>query len=382
MSALNRQWSKGEGVIQHKSQTIERIEQLTAELDAWELCDRELAAVLFRAADILCNMALWLTVHMTYAKNVYLDGRPLSASDFKLSPKGHTGGALNEAFAVKMLGAMRQEIVFSRRLAESGRTANWISVPVILTSHTWENSKNEQSHQDPTLCAAWLQEMSDVAPVYFPFDANTAVRCLSHIYSSCGKVAAVVILKNKVPIETTNLEAETAVHNGARLLAHDKDTRIQLIAIGAYQLQQVQTAARRLRDNGIGVSVIAMIEPGKFRSPRDAMEATCVGDPARQLPECALRIVVCHTHAEVMTGVLRKLDTGADSTRFMGYRNKGGTLDVFGMLYANKQSWLHIVHEAVLLLKDVKLNVLLGTEEMAALQGEASGETMRRLREV
>ena len=38
---------------------------------------------------------MWLVVHETYAENVYLDGRDLTAEDFKPTPEGHTGGALN-----------------------------------------------------------------------------------------------------------------------------------------------------------------------------------------------------------------------------------------------------------------------------------------------
>ncbi|MGI0025482.1 MAG: xylulose 5-phosphate 3-epimerase, partial [Nitrososphaera sp.] len=39
--------------------------------------------------------AMWLVVHETYAKNVYLDGRDLTPEDFKPHPEGHTGGSLN-----------------------------------------------------------------------------------------------------------------------------------------------------------------------------------------------------------------------------------------------------------------------------------------------
>ncbi|MCG2581377.1 MAG: xylulose 5-phosphate 3-epimerase, partial [Marinobacter sp.] len=53
-----------------------------------------------------------------------------------------------EAFCVKMLGAIRQELIFSRHQREVGRPARWLGFPVIATSHTWENGKNEQSHQD------------------------------------------------------------------------------------------------------------------------------------------------------------------------------------------------------------------------------------------
>lgn len=286
-----------------------------------------------------------------------------------------------EAFAVKMLGAMRQEMIFSRRLIESGRKVNWISVPVILTSHTWENSKNEQSHQDPTLGEAWLQEMSDAAPVYFPFDANTAVSCLSHIYKTRGKIAAVIVPKNKIPTETNKHDAELAIREGAIVLSHDMNPHIQLIAIGAYQLQEVQRAAKRLRQNAVRCSVVAMVEPGRFRSGRDEIEAAYSHDAQniqRLIPPCERRVFVCHTHADVMTGVLRNLDSGSEHTRLMGYRNRGGTLDVFGMLYANQQSWAHILNVAVAVLADMDIEKILTAGELAALRGETNPSMLNK----
>ena len=47
------------------------------------------------AADRIASAAMWLVVHETYARSVYLDGRALGAEDFKPAPEGHTGGALN-----------------------------------------------------------------------------------------------------------------------------------------------------------------------------------------------------------------------------------------------------------------------------------------------
>src|SRR3546814_15402710 len=49
-----------------------------------------------------------------------------------------------EAFAMKMLGGLRQEIVFARRQREIGQEPGWISVPLIVTSHTWENRSDER----------------------------------------------------------------------------------------------------------------------------------------------------------------------------------------------------------------------------------------------
>ncbi|HLT63362.1 MAG TPA: xylulose 5-phosphate 3-epimerase, partial [Pseudohongiella sp.] len=88
-------WSQGCGVIEHNALTRERVSELVQILDREGICDRDTALAMFQAADRLCNMGLWLTAHMTYAKNVYLDGREMQASDFKSTPEGHTGGALN-----------------------------------------------------------------------------------------------------------------------------------------------------------------------------------------------------------------------------------------------------------------------------------------------
>src|SRR3972149_2637556 len=63
----------------------------------------------------------------------------------------------------------------ARRHREIGRPPGWLSLPLIATSHAWENAKNEQSHQDPTLPEALLGEMADTSRVLFPIDANSAV---------------------------------------------------------------------------------------------------------------------------------------------------------------------------------------------------------------
>ncbi len=81
-------WSAGYGAIQHTPETQARVfamaEQLAAqgiEGDGVPLFD------LLHAADRVANAGLWLVVHETYARNVYLDGRPLAADDFKPRPR-------------------------------------------------------------------------------------------------------------------------------------------------------------------------------------------------------------------------------------------------------------------------------------------------------
>ncbi|MCB1660870.1 MAG: hypothetical protein KDI39_21835, partial [Pseudomonadales bacterium] len=67
MNISFEQWSAGQGVVRHDKLTQERILDLLAELERQELCSREQALRLVTAADYLCNMAMWLTVHMTYS---------------------------------------------------------------------------------------------------------------------------------------------------------------------------------------------------------------------------------------------------------------------------------------------------------------------------
>lgn len=255
-----------------------------------------------------------------------------------------------EAFAVKMLGAMRQEVIFSRNMLKAGKPVNWLSVPVIVTSHTWENGKNEMSHQDPTLSAAWLQEMSDIAPVYFPFDGNSGVEVIKSIYKNTGQVATVVAPKGIVRTLSNKSEAQRAVRNGALVICDEPTATIQIIAIGAYQLSAALAAAQELKAKGVISSVVAMLEPGRFRTPRDSMEADYVHDAGtigKIIPPCEKRVVVSHTHGDVITGVLRNLDTGPKNTVFMGYENKGGTLDVAGMQLSNRQDSQHIVTQCL-----------------------------------
>lgn len=278
-----------------------------------------------------------------------------------------------EAFAVKMLGAMRQQVIFARHALETGRSVDWLTVPVIATSHTWENGKNEQSHQDPTLCEAWLQEMSDVAPVLFPIDANTAIESMRQLYGQRGRIATLVIPKGKVAVVTEAEQATTAIRQGFCIVRSPSSAQIQLIAIGAYQLQQALRAAERLAEHDVHAEVLAIIEPGRFRYPRDKREAEYVYDRqtiATLIPACEKRLFIGHCHAEPLTGVLRTLDLGPESSRFIGYHNRGGTLDVFGMQFANRQTWAHLLlHTAELL--EQPLHNWLSDKEQAALNCQA-----------
>ena len=255
-----------------------------------------------------------------------------------------------EAFAVKMLGLIRQEIIFARRQKELGQPPGWISIPLVVTSHTWENSKNEQSHQDPTIGEALLGEMSDTARVLFPVDENTACAALRAVYASRGQVACVVVSERDTPNHFSAAAAQSLIEHGAAHVAGDPSTaQLQFVAIGAYQLEEALKAHARLEHHGLASCITVVVEPGRLRIPRDELEAAFVlGDESLQalFPPHLPRVLISHTRPEPMLGVLRRIDSGPSKTRALGYINHGGTLDVAGMLIANRCTWVDAIYAA------------------------------------
>src|SRR3546814_19208577 len=66
-----------------------------------------------------------------------------------------------EAFAPKMLGAVRQELISARHQAHAGRPPGWLRAPLVPTSHTWATAKTDQSHPEPTKREGLLGELAD-----------------------------------------------------------------------------------------------------------------------------------------------------------------------------------------------------------------------------
>ena len=285
-----------------------------------------------------------------------------------------------EAFAAKMLGALRQEIVFARRQREAGAPPRWISIPLIATSHTWENSKNEQSHQDPCLVEALLGEMSDTARALFPVDANSAVAGLAAVYRTRGHIACLVVPKRPLTALLDGPAAAEFVARGWAHLAGDPaNADVQIVAIGGYQAVEALKACKRLQSRGRRACVTAVMEPGRLRAPRDLIEATATASPAElrtAFPPGVARVLVTHTRPEPMQGLLRRIDPGTDRMLSLGYIGHGGTLDVFGMLFANRCTWGHIVEAAAQVLK-AQLSELLDPSEATAIAGKSNPRALQ-----
>ena len=111
-------WAAGYGVIEHTTTTQVRVFTM-AELLATKVAEGDGVPVfeILYAADRIASAAMWLAVHETYARNVYLDGRDLGRDDFKPAPEGHTGGVLN--MIPGYVGYMAVNVI-------SGLTRSWI----------------------------------------------------------------------------------------------------------------------------------------------------------------------------------------------------------------------------------------------------------------
>lgn len=284
-----------------------------------------------------------------------------------------------EAFGTKMHGAIRQELIFSNHCATAGRPQRWLSIPLILTSHTWENGKNEQSHQDPSMAEALMGEASHVSRVVFPADFNSASAMMEELYQTHGQIWAVVIPKaDIIPVWFSAEEARRLMKEGGIAVdwaGYEADQpRVILTAIGAYQLGEALLASARLAERHIAHRVVYLLEPGRFRVPRSECEAahrapTSLIDtlfPASVQP----RIWLTHTRPETILGLLGSLHTGSQ-TRGLGYINEGGTLNTPGMLFRNRCTWAHAV-ETVAGLLELPREQLLQDDELQALDARRS----------
>jgi phosphoketolase len=287
-----------------------------------------------------------------------------------------------EAFGTKMHGVIRQEVIFADECNKVGRRLGWLSIPLVLTSHTWENAKNERSHQDPSMAEAMLGEPSDVSRVLFVPDYNTATVVMQGLYQTHGQIWALVVPKMEVIPDLFTLEEATRLlEQGALRLDWTcygvARQRVVLTAIGAYQLEEVIKASTRLRERQVPHSVVYMLEPGKFRMPRSEGEKGFVAPERLRLElypnSVTARIFVTHTRPEPLLGTLYPLHTGNGQTVALGFINQGGTLNVPGILFVNRCTWAHILAETAKILNITDAS-LLTAQELAALDGQACPE--------
>lgn len=236
------------------------------------------------------------------------------------------------------------------------------------------NGKNQQSHQDTTFAEALLGEMSDVSRVIFPADYNSLLAVLPSIYGSRGQIVCVVVAKRDRKNYFSAQLAQQLAQDGVVVLdEHAGQDAVLLIANGSYQLEQMVLAAQRLKQQGRGYKLLYLQEPGRLRQGRDEIEEKqCLS--AKKIAELGLekygyRIALTHMRPEVFRGHLWHLFPQTDQSAVLGYINRGGTLNEFGMQFANKATWAHVL-KAYAHIAKTELQVYLNQDELNAVLGK------------
>lgn len=272
-----------------------------------------------------------------------------------------------EAFGAKIFGSARQEVIFSKHKKDLGQPAKWLSVPIILTSNVWESSKNELSHQDPSMGESMLAEATDISRVIFPADFNVALAVIKQVYQTQGQIWTIVIPKAKTPLFFSKEEAESLLQEGIirinRIEHNSENAEIALIAVGAYQLIETFKTSKRLKEKNIAHLVFYIIEPGKFRGADKNIIEKIIPQNIKEI------IIASHTRPEIMIGTLQPF-WRHHNVRSFGFINRGGTLDTGGMLFVNKSSFVHILQHLETVVGSE--SNLLTEEENKVLNGEVS----------
>ena len=80
-------------------------------------------------------------------------------------------------------------------------------------------------------------------------------------------------------------------------------------------------------------------------------------------------------HARTRLVTTGPMGSSAQRTRTLGYVARGGTLDVAGMLFANRCTWAHVAAEAASAL-GVDAAQVLRVDELAAVRGQGDPRTV------
>jgi len=116
-NAAAERWAQGYGAIRHTLETQAEIFTLAETLAARSVKGDGVSFFdLLHGADRIASMAMWLVVHETYARNVYLDGRNSFPKISRLPPKDTRGRSEHGSCLRRVHG----------RHALTGTTRSWI----------------------------------------------------------------------------------------------------------------------------------------------------------------------------------------------------------------------------------------------------------------
>ncbi|MEK8089414.1 phosphoketolase [Thermithiobacillus plumbiphilus] len=147
----------------------------------------------------------------------------------------------------------------------------------LFTAGALEQGRNGWTHQRPEIEAyfAAMMRNGNVFPL-FPVDANMIQVAYEWALGSYNKGIVITASKSPLPIRTSLEQGRQALAEGAiTLLEHPGERMLVLAVVGDMVLLPVFEAAERLREQGFGVRVVAVVNPRRLYRSCDVAWDVC-----------------------------------------------------------------------------------------------------------
>ena len=147
----------------------------------------------------------------------------------------------------------------------------------LFTAGALEQGRNGWTHQRPEIenYFAAMMRNGNVFPL-FPCDANSIQVCYAWALQAKNKGIIITASKSPLPIRTTFEQTRQALQDGGLVLHHSQGPKQVVFAVvGDMTLLPVFEAATRLEAEGLGVKIVAVINPRRLYRPQDVLWQSC-----------------------------------------------------------------------------------------------------------
>lgn len=151
------------------------------------------------------------------------------------------------------------------------------SVITLFTAGALEQGRNGWTHQRPEIEAyfAAMMRNGNVYPL-FPVDANMIQAAYGWALEQYNKGIVITASKSPLQVRTTLAQGQRALHEGALTLLELPGAKTVVFAVvGDMALLPVYEAAQQLQQRGVGVRIVALVNPRRLYRPGDVAWNTC-----------------------------------------------------------------------------------------------------------
>ncbi len=228
----------------------------------------------------------------------------------------------------------------------------------ILSSLGWRQDHNGYSHQNPSFVSNALAKHGNLASVYFPVDANSALAVMEECLSDANSINLVVCGKQNHVQWLTMEQARKQVKAGLGIWEFASDPNPDLVFASAGDFPTIETLA--------AVKILRQEFPELKLRYVNVSEMTSLGvaDPRSQTTgEDFMRYFTKDKHvifnyhgytSDVKTLLFESANCSMRRFHVHGYEEEGSTTSPFDMQVRNKTDRYHLVLDALECLKEQK----------------------------